>query len=187
MYRPMVIDFSNIPSIFSYDTIFNHYQLYLESLDMLNGLLSSVGYDYNLPIDKLISKIDTFDLKMRGEILYYLSSVLNHELYFKSIFDMEYVGSLRKNILKYYGDFNSFRNEFFNISSNLKGSGYVFLVRDGNDLRIINTSVEDNPFYFGFEPIIALDLWEHAYYLDYKKRKDYINSYLELINSYINV
>ena len=67
---------------------------------------------------------------------------------------------------------------------NIKGSGYTFLVLDNNKkLRLINTSNQDNPYYYGFIPIMALDVWEHAYYLDYySNREEYIDKFIEKID-----
>ena len=66
----------------------------------------------------------------------------------------------------------------------LKGSGYAFLILDNNnDLNIINTSNQDTPYSYGYIPIIALDLWEHAYYLKYNvNKKEYIDNFFEIID-----
>ena len=66
----------------------------------------------------------------------------------------------------------------------VKGSGYTFLVIDkNNNLRIINTSNQDTPYYYGFTPIMAIDVWEHSYYLKYNnKRKDYLEDIFNIID-----
>ena len=70
------------------------------------------------------------------------------------------------------------------MASTLKGSGYTFLVLDRNNkLRIINTSNQDTPYYYGFIPIMTIDVWEHAYYLKYyNKRKDYLEEIFNIID-----
>ncbi|MGN0916886.1 MAG: superoxide dismutase, partial [Candidatus Enterousia sp.] len=64
------------------------------------------------------------------------------------------------------------------------GSGYAWLVRDNGKLKIITTANADTPIAHGMQPIMCVDVWEHAYYLDYKnKRADFIDAYLDkLIN-----
>ena len=66
----------------------------------------------------------------------------------------------------------------------VKGSGYTFLVIDkNNNLRIINTSNQDTPYYYGFTPIMTIDVWEHSYYLKYNnKRKDYLEDIFNIID-----
>ena len=135
----------------------------------------------------LIKNIDIFPLNTRGEILYYLSSILNHNLYFYNISNQKNtqpIGTIKKDIDKYFGNYNNFKEEFIKKALNLKGSGYTFLVRekDGN-LKIINTSNEDSPYYYNLDPIITLDLWEHAYFIQYKNNKlAYINNFFKLID-----
>ena len=66
----------------------------------------------------------------------------------------------------------------------VKGSGYTFLVLDKNNkLRIINTSNQDTPYYYGFTPIMTIDVWEHSYYLKYTyDRKKYLDSIFNVID-----
>ena len=67
---------------------------------------------------------------------------------------------------------------------NLQGSGYTFLVLDDkNNLKIINTSNQDTPYYYGYIPILTIDMWEHSYYLKYQNKKDeYIDAWFNLID-----
>jgi Fe-Mn family superoxide dismutase len=64
------------------------------------------------------------------------------------------------------------------------GSGWVWLVLDGNALKVVRTGNADVPFTRGMKPLLAIDLWEHAYYLDYQNRRaDYVTAVLDkLIN-----
>ena len=92
-------------------------------------------------------------------------------------------GELGLEINKVYGSYDNFKKEFKKSALNLEGSGYTFLVLDNNKLKIINTSNQDSPYYYGFIPILVLDLWEHSYYLKYKNRKDeYIDAWFNLID-----
>ena len=85
---------------------------------------------------------------------------------------------------KYFGSFSLFKEEFIDMAMEVKGSGYTFLVMDKNNkLRIINTSNQDTPYYYGFTPIMTIDVWEHAYYLKYTYlRKKYLENIFDIID-----
>ena len=132
-------------------------------------------------------QIDVFNIKDRGEILYNLGGVLNHELYFKNMSDKKNnlpVGEIKKAIINQYGSFDEFKKEFIKTSKELVGSGYTFVViNSSKKLDIINLPNQDTPYMFDLVPIMALDLWEHAYYLKYKNNRDlYINNFFSIIN-----
>lgn len=187
MYKEIILDYKNLSPYISDDTLNIHLNIYKDNLESLNKLLKQANYDYRYSMKDLIKHIDIFPLNIRGEILYYLSSVLNHNLYFYNISNNKYldpVGLIGKDINKYFGNYNNFKQEFTNKALNLKGSGYTFLVREKNGgLKIINTSNEDSPYYYDYEPIIGLDLWEHSYFLDYYNDKNtYIANFFKIID-----
>lgn len=187
MYQRIILDYEDLNPYLKKEVLDTHYQIYLDSLEKLNQLLKSINYDYSYSLKDLVMNIDIFPLNVRGEILYYLSSVLNHNLYFYNISlnkNNRPVNKIEKDIVKYFGSYEEFKNQFKEKAMNLKGSGYTFLVRDDKGiLKILNTSNEDNPYYYGMEPIICLDLWEHAYFLQYKNNKEaYINQFFEIID-----
>ncbi len=160
-----------------------HYKGYM---DKLNYLLNKNNYNFNDSKELLVDNISMFDMNDRGEILYNLGGVLNHELYFKTMGNSNHQpkGEILRLINRDYGNYNNFKREFIKISNNLKGSGYTFLTMDkDNKLFIMNTSNQDNPLYYGYKPIMALDLWEHSYYLKYyNNRSDYINNFFNIID-----
>lgn len=187
MYKEIILDYNDLTPYINKDTLDNHLIIYRNNLSKLNKLLKQANYDYSYSIKDLITHIDIFPLNIRGEILYYLSSILNHNLYFYNISNKIYTepkGLIKKDIDKYFGNYKNFKQEFINKALNLKGSGYTFLVRDDKGiLKIINTSNEDSPYYYGFEPIVSLDLWEHAYFLQYKNDKNtYIDNFFKIID-----
>ena len=111
---------------------------------------------------------------------------LNHSLYFYNLTDKkkEVPIKFKELINKYFTSFNNFKEEFINTANELKGSGYTFLVLDkNNNLRIINMSNQDTPYYYGFIPIMTIDVWEHSYYLKYNnKRNDYLTQIFNIID-----
>jgi Fe-Mn family superoxide dismutase len=94
------------------------------------------------------------------------------------------ISKLAKMIQASFGNFNNFREEFTKAAATLFGSGWAWLVENGGGLEVVQTSNADNPLIYGQKPLLTIDVWEHAYYLDYQNaRKDYIAAFLDhLIN-----
>lgn len=187
MYKEIILDYSSIDNFISKYTLDIHLSIYRDNLNKLNKLLALANYDYNYSMIDLINNINIFNPNIRGEILYYLSSILNHNLFFYNISNNKYIepiGLIKKNIIKYFINYDNFKKEFKNKALNLKGSGYTFLVSDDkNELKIINMSNEDSPYYYGYIPIMVLDLWEHSYFLDYLNDKStYIDTFFKNID-----
>lgn len=166
------------------DIHFNkHYKNYLNKL---NNFLTQNNHDYRYSEEELVSHIDIFPISDRGNILFNLGGVLNHQLYFYIMgpLNHEIRGKFKEDIIKQYGNYEKFKEEFIKQAKLLVGSGYTFLVlNDENKLEIINTSNQDTPYSYGLIPIMTIDLWEHAYYLDYQNRRDdYISNFFSIID-----
>jgi Fe-Mn family superoxide dismutase len=189
MYQMINLDYSlsSLYPYLNYNVLSIHYNnIYSGYVYYLNKLLKKEDYHYNYTPKELIKNIDIFNLNVRGEILYYLGAFVNHNLYFYNISNkknIEPVGKIKEDIDKKFGSYTNFKNEFINMANGLKGSGYTFLVKDRDDLKIINTSNEDSPYFYNFIPIVCLDLWEHAYYLEYQNNREaYINNFFNIID-----
>lgn len=190
MYNRLILDYdyNSMEPIIDGETMYIHYNKhYLGYLDKLNSLLESSNYNYKYSKEELADKIDIFPIDKRGDILYNLGGVINQEIYFTSISNRGNIypsGKLAEDINTYFGSYDNFKKEFKESANNLKGSGYTFLVKDKNNkLLIINTSNQDTPYYYGFTPIMGIDLWEHAYYLQYKNNRSlYIDNYFKIVD-----
>ena len=98
-------------------------------------------------------------------------------------------GSIKKAIDNKYGNFDNFKSEWIKKANELKGSGYVFLViTPTGDIDIISLYNQDSPYNYGLLPIMAMDVWEHAYYLKHQNEKNkYFNDFFNVVNfSYVN-
>lgn len=185
--KPLNYDTSFLEPYIDSDTVYTHYNKhYLNYLNKLNNLLESVSYNNKYTKEELVNHIDMFPIKIRGDILYNLGGVLNHELYFNNMnpLRLETDNKLRRAIIKKYGSMEDFLSQFKKQAQLLVGSGYTFLVINKNkDLEILNFSNQETPYSYGLIPILALDLWEHAYYLKYKNnRNEYIDAFLKIVD-----
>lgn len=186
MYSSISLNYSNLEPFISEVTLNKHYNIYLSYLKKLNELLSTTNEIYSKSY--LIQHIDVLPLSIRGEVLYNLSGVVNHEMYFFGLsndkIDIDTNNKLYDDIVLNFGSFDNFKNEFIKQAMNIKGSGYTFLVMDKDrKFRILNTSNQDNPYYYGYIPILNIDIWEHAYYLDYyNNRLEYISRFFDKLD-----
>ncbi|MCX7727089.1 MAG: superoxide dismutase [Chitinispirillaceae bacterium] len=110
----------------------------------------------------------------------------NHDFYWKSMKPQgggEVPATLKEKIEKSFGSIDNFKTKFKE-SAMTPGSGWTWLVMDGENLRIKYTTYHESPLTLNLKPLITLDCWEHAYYLDYQDEKEkYIDAFLNnLIN-----
>lgn len=161
-----------------------HQQTYLNNL---NKLLQKSNYSYNYTEEELINHLNNFSPTDKEDILFNLGGVINHNLYWKSInptIHQKPTGKLKEQIKKQYTTYENLLNLLKENALKVKGSGYTFLVI-GNDhnLEILNTKNQESPYLYGYIPILAIDLWEHAYYLNYKnERARYLDNILTLLD-----
>ncbi len=93
------------------------------------------------------------------------------------------VGNVAQAINAAFGGFSQFREKVNAAAAGRFGSGWAWLVRQGNKLDIISTANQDSPFMEGKYPVMGLDVWEHAYYLKYQNRRaDYISAWWNVVN-----
>ena len=92
-------------------------------------------------------------------------------------------GDVADAIKSKFGGFDKFKEEFANAGVNRFGSGWAWLIKEGNGVAIISTANQDSPIMDGKCPILGLDVWEHAYYLNYQNRRpDYIKAWWNVVN-----
>ena len=159
-----------------------HYKGYV---DKLNDALSKKKYG-DLDLEKIIKTISRFDKTIRNNA----GGAFNHALFWNMLSPepKKLTGELYKKITKEWGTFTNFKKEFDKIGKERFGSGWVWLVLTSNNtLKIMSTPNQDNPLMNVIEnggfPLLGLDLWEHAYYLKYRnKRDEYITNFWKVVN-----
>ena len=115
------------------------------------------------------------------------AQVWNHTFYWNSLRPKgggKPSGALAELIEKSFGDDDKFKAEFAKAATGQFGSGWAWLIKDGDKLIVIKTGNADTPIVHGLKPLLTIDVWEHAYYLDYQNRRaDYVAAVLDnLIN-----
>ena len=157
-----------------------HYKGYVKKLN--DALSSRKG---EMELEDIIKTISKFNTKVRNNA----GGAFNHALFWKMLSPnkQNLKGDLLDKITNQYGSFKKFKEEFNKASLDSFGSGWAWLVlTKTNRLKIITTPNQDNPLMNvvnGGYPILGLDLWEHAYYLRYKNKRDqYINKFWNHIN-----
>ncbi|MFO7735584.1 MAG: superoxide dismutase [bacterium] len=141
----------------------------------------------NMPIEKVLEKMDMKNTALRNNA----GGYYNHNLFWETMGPKKGgkpKGKLAKAIDKSFGSFDKFKTKFSKAAATQFGSGWAWLnVEKNGKLSICATPNQDNPLMPGTKcngtPILALDVWEHAYYLKYQnKRSDYIDSFFKVIN-----
>lgn len=170
-------------------TVGLHYQKHQKGyLKKLNDLLIKNNYEFNYPMELLKYHLDEFvnSDKDKEEILFNLGGVLNHIIYFNSMSDKKVVvdGGLKERIINFFGSIEEFKKLFKESALKVKGSGYTYLVMDkNNNLLIINALNQDCPYFHEQIPLLCIDLWEHAYYINYENKRDlYIDNFFEVMD-----
>ena len=159
-----------------------HHQGYTNKL---NAALESADVSFD-SIEDLLAKIDMKNMALRNNA----GGFYNHKLFWEIITpgsNNEMSTELKDAIEKSFGTFQEFKSQFSNSAASRFGSGWAWLcVMDGG-LEICSSANQDNPLMpmigCGGTPILGIDVWEHAYYLNYQNRRpDYINAFFEVIN-----
>lgn len=158
-----------------------HHQAYV---DKLNAALDQAPALQERPLDSLLSDLDNLPEAVRTAVRNQGGGHYNHSLFWQWMSPDgggEPNGELAAALVGRYGSFQGFVDEFTAKSLGVFGSGWTWLQPD---LEIITTANQDNPLMQGGDPpLLGLDVWEHAYYLDYKnKRDDYVNAWWNVVN-----
>ena len=161
-----------------------HYGKHLQTyVDNLNKLIAGTEYE-PMPLEEIVCKSS-------GAIFNNTGQVLNHNLYFTQFNKLEQGAKNKEQglfiiqaINRDFGSFDNFKQEFEQKGTTLFGSGWVWLSAD-KDGKLVITQEQNaqNPITKGLRPLLTMDVWEHAYYLDYQNRRA---AHLQALWSIIN-
>ncbi len=154
-----------------------HHQTYVDNLNKLTAGTPWAGQ----PLEKIIR--ETSGAADKAGIFNNAAQVWNHTFFWQSMKPNgggKPTGRLLKLIEKSFGSFEEFQKTFVDSAVAQFGSGWAWLVQDGDQLKIVKTSNADTPVAHGQTALLTCDVWEHAYYLDYQnRRKDFVQAFLD--------
>jgi len=171
--------------IISANTISYHYGKHHKAyVDNLNKLIEGTELA-GLTLEDIIKR--TFGKTDESAIFNNAAQAWNHAFYWQSLKPAgggEPSAVLKKRIVASFGSLDACKKELLAAATTQFGSGWAWLVQDGNALKVLKTGNAETPITAGLNPLLTIDVWEHAYYLDYQNRRaDYIEMVLEkLIN-----
>jgi len=153
-------------------------------VDNLNKLITGTKFA-DMPLEKIIT--ETAGKADKTAIFNNAAQAWNHAFYWRSLKPKgggEPPSTLKKKIDASFGTLAECKKELATAAMAQFGSGWVWLVLDGDKLKVVKTGNADLPLTKGMKPLLTIDVWEHAYYLDYQNRRaDYVNAVLDkLIN-----
>lgn len=187
----MAIEFQELPYAYdalqpflSEETLKTHYGKHHRGyVDKLNSAISGTRYE-DMPLEQIIRESKDSD---DSGVFNNAAQVFNHEFLWQSM-SPDGGGSpqaaLEVAIVSSFGSVEAFNKAFRDAALSQFGSGWVWLVSDAGKLRIVTTGNAGTPITSDLVPLLTLDVWEHAYYLDFKNdRAGYVDQYLD---SHIN-
>lgn len=146
---------------------YHHDKHYAGYVAKLNELIAGTSFA-DLPLEEIVVSSD-------GALYNNAAQVWNHEFFFGQLSpeaQHEPSGALLAAIEKYFGSFDHFKEQMNKACVSLFGSGWVWLVEDkAGQLAIMSESNAGNPLRYGMKPLLCVDVWEHAYYIDYRNRR----------------
>jgi superoxide dismutase, Fe-Mn family len=160
-----------------------HHQGYTNKL---NAALE--GHDFaNLPVEEVLRRIDEVPANKKQAVINNGGGYANHNLFWTVMSPNgggKPSGDLAKAIDDAFGSFDAFKEEFSTAAATQFGSGWGWLVvDDSGNLKVTSTANQNSPIMDGLTPVLGVDVWEHAYYLNYQNRRpDYLEAFWNVVN-----
>lgn len=186
--KPLPYEYDALVPVLDQETLqFHHDKHYKTYVDNLNAALSDYPELQKMGLADLLRQIDRLPAAVQTPVRNNGGGVYNHELYFdamKSPVGQEPTGLLLEAIERDFGSLQQWKEQMKQAAVGRFGSGWAWLVADnGGKLSIVQTANQDVPDLNKFIPIFLVDVWEHAYYLQYQNRRaDYVDGWFGLIN-----
>lgn len=201
--EPLPYAYNDLEPIISEETMYYHHDKhYVTYVNKLNELLKNIPEFHNMELEDIIySTADKVEYK---PIYNNAGGVYNHMKFFESMKPVQEVttgpiddnfdaireahnrirGELSQSIIRDFTTVGNMMNQMISMAIGLFGSGYVWLCcNKKGELRLMKYANQDTPFIDGLYPLLPIDVWEHAYYLDYRNvRKDYVDNWMGIIN-----
>ena len=186
--RPLPYEYDALIPVLDEETLtFHHDTHYKTYVDNLNAALADYPELQKKSLTELLTDINRLPAAVKTAVRNNGGGVYNHELYFdsmKSPVGQEPSGALAEAIDRDFGSYRQWKEQMKQAAVGRFGSGWAWLVSDKNGvLSIVQTANQDVPDLEEYVPVLLVDVWEHAYYLQYQNRRaDYVESWFGLIN-----
>ena len=159
-----------------------HHQAYV---DKLNAAIAASEWE-SKSLDEIMVSLDKVPDKIKAAVRNNGGGHYNHSLFWQWMSPTgggEPTGKVAEAINAKFGSFAKFKEEFEAAGMSRFGSGWVWLIQDGNELSIVTTPYQDCPVSEGKKVLLGNDLWEHAYYLKYQNRRpEYLAAWWNVVN-----
>lgn len=159
-----------------------HHQAYVTNL---NAALAQAPEFFEKTIEELVANLDALPENIRTAVRNNGGGHANHAFFWTSLSANggELHGELKDTIVETFGSVESFKEAFETAAKTRFGSGWAWLVVSNGQLEVVSTPNQDTPLMEGKTPILGLDVWEHAYYLNYQNRRpDYVSAYWNVVD-----
>lgn len=175
--------------VISANTISFHYGKHHKGyVDNLNKLIAGTEYN-DLSLEKIIAAVA--GKADKAAIFNNAAQIWNHTFFWQSLKANgggEPPASLKQKIEADFGSFDACKKELATAATSQFGSGWAWLVLDGGKLKTMKTTNAETPLTAGVKPLLTIDVWEHAYYLDYQNRRaDYVSAVIDKLLNWENV
>jgi superoxide dismutase, Fe-Mn family len=178
---PLPYPESALEPVISGKTLSFHYGKHHRAyVDTTNKLIAGTDFA-SLPLDQIVRA--TAGKADRAIIFHNAAQAWNHDLYWRCLKPNgggEPPAILKKNMEAAFGSVEACKKQLADEALAQFGSGWAWLVIDGVELRVVKTDNADTPLTQGMKPLLAIDVWEHAYYLDYQNRRaDHVKALID--------
>uniref|UniRef100_UPI00405665D0 superoxide dismutase n=1 Tax=Acetatifactor sp. TaxID=1872090 RepID=UPI00405665D0 len=186
--RPLSYEYDALMPVIDEETLhFHHDKHYKIYVDNLNKILADYPQLQQMGLKELLTSLEQLPAAAQLPVRNNGGGVYNHELYFdamKSPVGQEPTGELAEAIIRDFGSCKQWQEQMKQAAMGQFGSGWAWLVTDvSGKLSIVQTSNQDVPDLTMYTPLFLVDVWEHAYYLQYQNRRaDYVDGWFTLIN-----
>ena len=190
--QPLPYEYDALLPVLDEETLhFHHDKHYQTYVDKLNAILADYPQLQQMTLTELLTsednKLASLQEEARESIHNNGGGVYNHQLYFDSMRSpagQEPCGALEEALIRDFGSVRQWKEQMSQAATGVFGSGWAWLVSDQDGtLRILTTANQDVPDLKLYTPIFLIDVWEHAYYLQYRNRRpDYVEGWHKLIH-----
>ncbi len=184
--RPLPYRYDSLEPYISAETLyFHHDKHYYTYVQNLNKTLEKRPELKNMTLEELL-RLKSGPTGRNEQVLRNAGGVYNHEMYFDSLTSEESnpSGALCREAVRTFGSEEGLKKILSEIAAGVFGSGYAWLAATENKrILVVSYKNQENPIMYNLCPLLPIDVWEHAYYLDYQNRRDdYIDNWYRLVN-----